>query len=267
MGDAAIYYYPSPTGNLETIDVGEGFSDIQPQQIDDGTANRSAGGRLFSVSWGGYWEARFIVDRIDSSSRAALIRNLRSLERHLRRGGAIGIAHDAAKAWAGFVTGPLLRDSTSVVTQGSPFYNTSAAVVATDTVWIESGLPSSFKEQATLSAVVGNKLTLSAGAIYDHRDQPIMVRHEHFYPYMKLARAARGRPILTHDHGLNWTLDLLLEEDTAGLAAFAGLGGATVRGESGFRGESIENIVGQAAAGHGSSQVVVQGQRWKGERF
>jgi hypothetical protein len=234
MGNAAIYYHPSLDSQMTVIDLGEGWSDIQAEPVYGGSFDRAISGRGYRLVEGGYWRVRLLCEMIDSASRAALIRSLRTLEAHLKNGRVVGVTQDTAKAWAAFADFSLPGTSTQIqCTGGSPFWAPAAAIAAADEIWIESQPPESNKEIGVVSAVLGNRITLATGLLYSHKAKPVLVRHNLYWPVMRLAREAMNRPIITSDRGNAWTLDLLLEEDSAGLAAFAAAGGAPIKGVAG----------------------------------
>lgn len=224
MGNAILWFFPAASGGQQEIDFGEILSDLQVEVVQIGSSQRSLSGRPYDLQLGGYFQVRVVLERFDS---AVLERQFRSLQAHLFRGGVVGVAADKDKAWAGFSTSQVLDGSTFIDTAGSPFYNSAAALAVGDQVWVQSHIPERSFEIQTVNAFDGNRVTFDSGLLYDYKSTPVMVRHRDFWPVMVLARSARNRPFITHDHRLNSTLDLLLEEHVAGHVAMAGIGGGT----------------------------------------
>lgn len=222
MGNATLWWYPTDANDVESIDLGEGLSDLQVEPVMVGPQSRSVAGRNRTTTWSAFHQVRLVLERFTA---VATVRALLSLEAHLKRGGLVEIAADSAKAWGAFVSSPHLRGDTVLATSGSPFASTTGAVVATDEIWVRTFAPEFSRELNTVSSITNDEITLSAGLIEDHKQSPIFVHHRDFWPAMQLARSARGRPLLTHDHRLNYTLDLLLEESPETLLAYAGQAG------------------------------------------
>lgn len=229
MANAKLWFFPAASGGQQEIDFLEILSDLQVEPIQIGASQRSLSGRPYDLQLGGYFQVRVVLERFDS---AVLERQLRSLQAHLFRGGVCGIAADEDKAWAGFSNSQVLDGSTFVDTQGTPFYNQAATLSVGDEVWVQSHIPERSYELQTVNAFDGFRVTFDSGLLYDYKSTPVMVRHRDFWPIMVLARSARNRPFITHDHRLNSTLDLLLEEHVAGHVATASLGGASPQGGS-----------------------------------
>lgn len=227
MGNAKLWFFPAAAGGQQEIDFLEGLSDLPVQPIQIGSSERSLSGRPYDLQLGGYFQARIVLERFDSP---VLARQLLSLQSHLLRGGICGVAADSDKAWAGFSTSAVLEGSTFIDTAGTPFYNQSATLSVGDEVWVQSHVPERSFELQTVNAFDGNRVTFDSGLLYDYKSTPVMVRHRDFWPVMVLARSARNRPFITHDHRLNYTLDLLLEEHIAGHVAMSTLGGTAPAG-------------------------------------
>lgn len=218
MGNAAIYYYPDPATALTTVDLGENFSDIQDEPKSIGSSERSLAGRIFTRQVGGYLRVRFVLERFTSES---LVRKLYALQNFLHRGGLIGVANDADKAWFAFATGEVQAGTTAIPLKvANQSYNASGSP-GTDEVSISSHVPEVARELAVVSSVSSSTLTLSAGTTLRFQQQPVFLRHRHFYPFMRLSPGERERPILTHDHGYLYTLDMTLEEDFEVIRAVA----------------------------------------------
>jgi hypothetical protein len=184
VANAAIYWYPSTTAGLETIDIGTPLGELQVGPVDIGSSHASLGGHVYDAHLGSYLRLR--VQRDFGNSNHALYRNLMTLQNHLNRGGYVGLATDTAKAWAAFVRSTPRRDNTVLNCEQNQFFNTSAALVAGDEVVIESAVPESSREWSTVTSLSSNVLTLAAGLIFDYKQRPILARYEGFYPLLAL---------------------------------------------------------------------------------
>jgi len=185
MGNAAIYYYPSPSAGLETIDIGEGIAGVlEADPVQMGGSATSLTHR-FDSPLGSF--LRVHIRHVFGSSGHSLYRELRSLENHLNRGGYCGIATNSTKAWAAFTIATCRRDQTTIKCKAPQFYNlTSAALASGDEVMIESSVPESHRETQTASSLTSNLLTLSAGLTFDYQETPILCRYDGFYPLLVL---------------------------------------------------------------------------------
>jgi hypothetical protein len=54
---------------------------------------------------------------------------------------------------------------------------------------------------------------------YSYDVGPVVIRHRDFLPFCYLDPQARGRPMLTHDHRISYTLDLQALYSPAGMRA------------------------------------------------
>lgn len=193
MGNPYIYWYPERTAGLETIDLGAGgLSDFRQWPVSQGRAKRALGGQVWPSPYGSFQEVTAGIDMItDQAIRRALL----TFETHVQGARMFGVSNNHAKSWAGMTTNPLVRAQTVIPTGGNAFaaYNNSAALAASDVVVIESAWPECRREWAVVSSVSGNTITLSAGLKYNHTAQPVLIRHETFFP---LVAQIRGEPIV-----------------------------------------------------------------------
>ncbi len=217
MGNAAIYYYPAGLSR-ETIDIGEGLGDamqLTPEHRTTGA--RTLTGQWFRVDYGETHRWRFLVERIQAG---AVERSLRSLQRHLRRGGVCGVTHDTDKGWGGFATTPPQRGDTSITIGGQAFYNLLPSLASGAEVVIQSFPPESNFEILTISAASTTTLTLSESVRYTYTG-PVLVRWRHFWPLLALPADELGASSMTDEHGQVHTWMPTLEDDVPGLLAMA----------------------------------------------
>jgi len=229
MGNPRIYFYPDELGSLETIDFGEGLSDLQITQrreVFDGYTRAGSFTRSVGRS---YLEVRIILENFTNQT---LVRQFESLSSHLERGNPIGFALDHDKAWAGFVRTTTRfgyyspdRGETEAVTSGNMFrsWSSSATISTGDEVVIASASPSGLREtrQTSGGTTPSGQIVLinSDPLIYTHRNAPIVVRHRDFFPALIMPEESIGDPIITTNHRISHTLDLILVEDWGTLAA------------------------------------------------
>lgn len=233
MGNPRFYYYPDAAGSLEEIDLGEGLSDIQELEwadAEDAYTGEYVGYRSFL---GAALPVRIVLERFGSPGSSALERKLKTLTSHLHKGGAVGFSRDHAKTWASVTSAsPPNRGNTLLYTSGGNGFadwSTAGTVAAGDEIVIETPPPEHQREIAVCgSLTVTPPVHLpiaSPGAVYTYT-RPAVVRWRDFYPVMWLARDQLRRPIVTHDHRRNFTLDVTLEYNPAAvLALWAPQGG------------------------------------------
>jgi hypothetical protein len=234
MGNPTIYYYPDAGGSLETIDFGERLSDLQISQRREVFDGYTRSGALTRSTGRSYLEVRIILENFTTGS---LVRDLESLSAHLERGNPVGFALDSAKAWAGFVRTSTAsgyytpeRGETRAVTTGNLFnsWSTSANIQSGDEVVVASCSPSGLRETKLTSGVTssGANIVFFAGdpLVYTHQNAPILVRHRDFFPALVMPEDQVNNPIITTNHRISYTLDLILVEDWGTITAVDDIG-------------------------------------------
>lgn len=215
---AALYYYARGKTGFSTISL----SRISDLAITEGRAVADVAplsGVMKRADRGGFRDVSIISERITD---AATIRQLRTLESHLRSGGRIAFALDTDKAYALYSTQALTATATGFAVSSSsgafPF-NTSAALVAGDEITIEDYNPDQRREVNRFDSISGRTVTVQDALSYSYADGAIL-RHEGFFPVLfQPEDVSRSGSILTSDHRRNWTLDLSLRELPGELAA------------------------------------------------
>ena len=222
----AIYYYPTSGfgAKLEIIDLGEVLSDLQMTPVRNSIDAMSYQGRFFRTNLNGRMQIRVLLERFTDR---ALVRKLYSLQAHLERGGLIGVTEHQHKSWAAYVLpGQGVAGATTVETGGNVFYNQSAAMEDLDEIVFQSSNPETKREWTRVSGDTINTettLRLESALLYNYQQDPVLVRWHGFWPIMRLPANQLGRPIVTHDHRISYTLDLTLEEDVGAIAIGSGL--------------------------------------------
>lgn len=244
MGNAAIFYYPDPDGPLVTLDLGEGLSDLQVSPMVDESTSESMRGNLYSVQYSARSMVRLVVERFTD---AALARSLWAVQNHLRRGGSIAVAEDIDKARAAFAVTNPAAGATEITVKATPWdYNPSAAFVAGDELVIQSASPEYQYEISRFNSQRGLTYVLDDATLFDRTsDGWTLVRHRGFWPILRIPAAQRNQPILTHDHRISYTFDLMAEEHVGGLETFAALDVAVSTGGA-FSGPTLEGIINTA---------------------
>ena len=255
MGNAAIYYYPEDTRPLQVIDLGEPLSDLQAQPVR--VVDTATGMDLepSTVDLGGSHRVRVVLERFTGAS---LVAQLRTFEAHALRGLPFGVVADTAVSWAGFCGSTELRAGQSAITTGgNAFYRWSSVQLLTagDVVCIHSMAPEYKHEQRAITAYSATTGAVTFGGsnptVYHYECGPVVVRHRDFFPVVYLDPAARNRPILTHDHRINYTLDLSCLYSPAGMQALYTDGGGSgmligTAGPPDYREGTLQGIIGDS---------------------
>lgn len=211
MGNSAIYYWPEDDGPMQTLDFGERISDMGEVQIRNVQVADAADLEPSGVDYGGRRSVRIVLERFSSY---ATYNKLITLENHLQRGLPIGFAVDTAKAWAGYkVDWSMSARESSIQTSGNAFnYASLSSLSADDWIEISSSNPERKVQRLLVDSYSSGLVTLdsSTKTAWTSSGCPIFVRHVDFFPVLYLHPSQYGRPIVTHDHRINYTLDLEL---------------------------------------------------------
>jgi len=219
MGNAAIYYYPtlstfatSSGSMLEKIDFGEGLSDLQLAPIRRVSDTVSLTGRTSRTSWAPGLRVRVLLERFTDD---ALAKQLFSFQSHADRGLFFGVTADTAKVVAHNQRGEgFFRNQTTMSCAGNIFsaWESAATLVANDPIHVSSPAPSHPQEEHKVSSYSSTSesasVISSTQLIYDH-GAPAIVRYRDFFPMCFLPESEVGKPLLTHDHRIAWTFDMV----------------------------------------------------------
>jgi hypothetical protein len=173
-----------------------------------------------TVDRGGSHRGRLYLERFTGQT---LVNKLRTFEAAALRGVPFGIVADTTDSWAAFAqSSTIAAGGTSILCNGNAFLNWSSVTTLTsaDTVVIHSSNPEYRHEQKTVnsfSLLTGLVDFSSSQIAYKYDVGPIVIRHQYFLPFCYLDPGARSRPILTSDHGINYTLDLQALYSPAGM--------------------------------------------------
>lgn len=215
--DARIYYYPNPdsTPTLNTITLSDYPSEADVQPVDNAYAGQSQGGTLSTAMLGGHWRVRLVLERFFDTNGTRVAQFVTLLS-HLKRGHSIALSLDHSRTWAAAANTAPNAGATSIATGGNLYTAYSAgSMSAGDHVIIQSPNPYFYYEQAAISSLIANTVSISPRTVkYDHVADTL-VRWEGFWPHLKLDPAARnsGR-LLVSERRKVWTLDLPLITQT-----------------------------------------------------
>ena len=222
-----IWWYPSASGPVKSIDFGEGVTDLQEIASAEVADVYAGDGYPYRNHLGTTLRVRLLLEHFGTPGGVSLERDFYSLQAHLFKGGMIGFSRNGEKAWAGRAVPPS-QDDELIYTNGNSFESWSdSTLVEGDEIVVESAHPDSFREVVLAGAQATNpplNLILGEGLRYTYSSW-VIARWRHFFPLLWLPQDQVGRPIVTGDHGLNWTLDVTLEYSVAAvLGLFVDLG-------------------------------------------
>lgn len=208
---AKIYYYPDEDGGLTTITLAKALTELHESRAPDRVTAKRGDGSASVAVWTPATRVRIVLER---GLSAGNVRMLRQLEDHLHRGLPIGFAREHTKAWAGFGGSPN-RGYTYVATGGHAFssWESAADLVSGDEIVMEGAAPFSEIEMHAVSSVSATTgtVTLLSETVLRTFGGPVIVRHRDFYPALRMPDDQLGKPIVTTERRLTWTLDVELE--------------------------------------------------------
>lgn len=233
MGNAAFYFYPAGTSaGLETIDLGEGVTDLQVVPIRVANTAYTMNGRMYRTVETARLQITIVNERFSSGRKA---RALESMSSHLELGGAVAFTADTDKLWAGFSKTAPSHGDTSIATHGNTFSALSAGTIASnDILAIQSPNPMHYLEYVRVNTATSYDFTLHTSVKYDHPEAQTLIRWRDFYPVLRLPENRLSQAFVTHDHRLTFTLDLVMVDDLPSIYDYQSpIDGATIlTGES-----------------------------------
>lgn len=225
-----IYWYPRPTSPLVKTDPYLGLTDMQPDRRKRAGGGIALGGNVTLIPQQGYDAIRLVCERRSEvmSTLSEWRDEAHTLVDHLQRGGSIGFALDADKAFLVAPTSPFVAGLTSIGVGGNivSAWEPTATLAADDRLVISSSNPDRMREENTVSAYSAGSLTLDREVRFDHSGF-VIFRHWGFYPVLKLDPAAIGQNLAPSERGFVFTLTLPLVEDVAGMEALVGAAGSS----------------------------------------
>lgn len=213
MGNAAFIYYPEEDGPARLIDFGQGLQNLTEEQGSVATVAETMDGVPTTNMMRTTLRLSLSLDRYAGTTAVALTDEFHALQNHLDRGGVCAFTRDTAKAWCGIVRGAITQGDTSFRTDGNGFgaWYPSAALAASDRVVMEEAHPGWRRDIGFVSAVAGNRITLTAGARFTLSNTIKLVRHHDFYPILWRPESERGRPLAFNDHRATYSMMAVLE--------------------------------------------------------
>lgn len=227
---SAFYWFPSPTGTMETISLGETLSDLQYTPSVNQSASQGLTGAIAQTRFGAKAMVRVVHERFTG---AALIRDMYALEAHLKDGGLVAVAVDAAQTWSGFATVVPARGASTLTLHNHRIFPYGSTNIAQgQEIEIIGSQPRGLRETVTVASSYSSAgpVSLSESLRFDYREAGarwVFVRHIGFWPLLRLPPERRGDTLVTHEHGIAYTFDAQLEEAIDILDAFAGVPNVT----------------------------------------
>lgn len=259
MGFPAFIYYPS-TSTPRTVLFGEPLSDLQESDVDlvdDAYDGQGGMARTYSSGW---MRVRIVHEHFGSAGSDDLERELVALRAHLRANGRVGFAADIGLAWAARTVAPEVGSETLVLPHNAfTGWSTGVDLGIGDELVLEAPPPDGRREVHIITSATTTRTRtvygISPGVLFDFGDAPVVARHRDFYPVMRLPKDALGRPMVSHDHRVNFTLDVMLEYAVAEVLALWGGPDIEIRTLPGYgapgigtalhpRGSTVEDLLG-----------------------
>jgi hypothetical protein len=204
-----IYWYPDPTGTLETLTLSHiSTYDFAPvttaadAQILHGGFHRSFNGASYQIS--------LVSERFtDDTMRLGL----EALHAHLVAGGSVGVSLDHTKTWGALCGSTVTRGDALVYVglNGFSAWSSAGALAAADEFVIESPAPDSRMEPLVVTtATVGTSsgvITPTASPRYTYAQKPF-VRYRWFWPVCRMPVDAPN--LVENDGWRNFRMNLTL---------------------------------------------------------
>jgi hypothetical protein len=203
-----------------TIDLTESLSDLQVtprRDVADSFGIHGGRSRELLRPW---VDVRIVLDRFNDRK---LFRQFSAMINHLERGGSVAFCNDSDKVFLArtLVEYPQHTTSIELGPKDASAYTTVPNTLANgDEIVIESGPPAGKREYHVVNAhtesVSGSltaPTTITLGESRSFRDDypaGSVVRYSDFYPALILGPGQTGGSILTHDHRITYTFDILL---------------------------------------------------------
>ena len=229
MARRMVWIWPLDSGPCQRLDWGYTLQKLTPILTRDRVDTLDGIRRPYSVDFGA--ELRVQVRKERTADSTGIAREFVVLESILKRGGVIGLANDRTKAFAAYATTPIRAGDTTLYLGPNVYAGLlpdALALAAGDQLVIESGNPEGKREQVTVSSVTvgaGTTIALSTTVLQDYDETcGVMVRHQHFYPALRLPADQAGATLVSDEYAALWTFEAELVVD-AGIYGLAHLEG------------------------------------------
>lgn len=242
MGFPRFYWYPKESGiayyaahgdPLLKVDIDEPISDLQYSMKRTVTDSIAMSGKKFRAYQKPYVEVRIILERFTDE---ALARDLYSMEAHLQKGGAVGFSMDRDKTWLSFVGDILETDHTTTTALASQssrvhfnaeplsgpakranffaHWESAATIAVGDVVHLDGTVQRFNHEELKVGSLFPDGADKTRGWMeptgalnrYEYGLGSV-IRFRDFWPFLCLPESQVGRPLITHDHRINFTFD------------------------------------------------------------
>jgi len=226
MANPKFWYYPTPGGGVETIDMGEGLAELFCDwEVDAESAVDMSGGSYRTV---GMMREIVTIERDRMLLGEELANKFVALQNHLDRGYTVAFCSDAALAYCVPVSHPPPAGDTTIEVLNDVFTSlTGIAAVPPNNSYmmLETQPPGMVQEivkatdTSTATLTGGGTIGVSAGTTFGYQG-PTFLRYYRFWPALKRPAADVGKNIVTNEHGQLYSLSLRLVVDYGRLFAF-----------------------------------------------
>ena len=241
MGNPRFYWYSESTNGpwaehsdtLIKVNIDEPISDLQYSMKRDATDSISMMTKKHRYHRKPYIEVRVILDRFTDD---ALARELYSMESHLQKGGYCGFSADRDKSWLSWVGNASAHTGSEVLAPGTQTFDVNsmpvvgapkfanlfghwengASVTTGDIIHLDGILHRFHHEELEVASVslsnsspFGTVTTAASHTGFNRYAylQGAVARFRDFWPALCIPENQVGRPIITHDHRINYTFD------------------------------------------------------------
>lgn len=229
MGNAVFWYTPEGRDRSLKIDLGRKLvGRTGPTVVYNSVSAVSYGGlrtmRIFSgieqISVQTTWE-RNSPDGTGSGDE--LMRNLRSMIAHLKRGGMVTFAEDEDYCFAAYCERLPVQGADDVMLNARITEHIApGASLSGREIVVRSDPDRLLYEMRLVDAVDARHIYLDRGIIEQYETSRwVLVREAGTYPFMRLPDSAMGSEPLTHRENRVFELDLQLEDDVSALEGSA----------------------------------------------
>ena len=226
MANPKFWFYPTPGGGVQSIDMGEGLAELYSDwEVDAESAVDMSGGSYRTV---GMMREIVTIERDRMLLGEELANKFVALQNHLDRGYTVAFCSDAALAYCAPVSNPPDAADTSVEVLNDVFSSLTgiASMPPNDSyMTLETQPPGMVQEivkatnTGTATLTGGGSVAVSAGTTFGYTG-PTFLRYYRFWPTLKRPASDAGRNIITNEHGQLYSLSLRLVVDYERLFAF-----------------------------------------------
>lgn len=214
---AHLYYYPFEGAALRDLDLGRGWTSLEPTPADNAVVETGLDRSQTLLRWASWTRLHATCELSPYTAPTGLLAELQLLSRHLLAGGIVALAEEDDCNFGGYLTrgaGPgtttfrVDRNLWRLWQPGNSDLGTGDQVV------IRGPAHRGLEEELTVASRTGYTVETTAGCLLDYRsDGWAFLRDARFWPYLRLEASARQQQILsTGGQRILYELDLRLEE-------------------------------------------------------